>query len=133
MSDPVAIKLHRPDDRAFAVDGLQIKFRYRDLVHTPMAVGTALPIRGRSLQARNDLQSLNPAKRQNKYVRSDLASRSALKVQQPNRAFIRTALMQTNIKINKKTCIGFKFIIFNLNKCNKFIKKNIKYCNTRRT
>ncbi len=102
MSDPVAIKLHRPDDRAFAADGLQIKFRYRDLVHTPMAVGTALPIRGRSLQARNDLQSLNPAKRQNKYVRSDLASRSALKVQEPNRAFIRTALMQTNIKMNKK-------------------------------
>jgi hypothetical protein len=106
MSDPVAIKLRRPDERAFAVDGLQTKFRYKNLMHGPSANIAALPIRGRSVNNRNELQTSNPGKRQYNFVHSDLASRKALKVQEPNRAFIRTALMQSNIKMNKTEITG---------------------------
>jgi hypothetical protein len=100
-SDPGAIKKLRPDGDIYVVNGLQMKkSAVPDRVNverTPMNYRVWSIDRSRlALTA-----GFTGKVRQGKYVHHPMSSRDALMVREPDRAFIRTALIQSNVKMRK--------------------------------
>ncbi|MFZ9980990.1 MAG: hypothetical protein ACO3FI_03060 [Cyclobacteriaceae bacterium] len=100
-SDQGAIKKLRPDANTYAVNGLLMKrSAVPDRVnveHTPMNFRAWSIDRSRLALT----EGFTGKVRQGKYIHHPLASRDALMVREPDRAFIRTALIQSNVKMRK--------------------------------
>ena len=100
-SDPGAIKKLRPDGDIYAVNGLRMKkSAVPDRVNverTPMNYRVWSIDRSRLALT----EGFTGKVRQGKYVHHPMASRDALMVREPDRAFIRTALIQSNVKMRK--------------------------------
>lgn len=100
-ADSRALKKQRPNENVYAINGLQIKKSNEptrpNINQTPLhfkvwtidrsRVALTAGLTGKTLQGR--------------YVHHPLSSPMALKVREPNQAFIRTALIQSNIKMRK--------------------------------